>query len=198
MIGRQAKKLFWDMLGLSEWNDFVNIGHPLFTNLVWRDDEANLFKERPTDERERGALQILPALGRTSASPEGSRETDDALAAGLDRVEAALGRAEDRIAIGQLVAGYALALDGRDLDALVGLFVEDVAAADGQVGRGRPTGVLRLAVEPRRLLPQHAPRGRARDRVHRGRPGAGRGPLPGRTRGRGPLGDHGHELPGRL
>ena len=67
--------------------------------------------------------------------PEGSTETDDALAAGLDRVEAALGRAEDRIAIGQLVAGYALALDGRDLDALVGLFVEDVAAADGQVGR---------------------------------------------------------------
>jgi len=46
MIGRQAKKLFWDMLGLAQWNDFVNIGHPLFTNLVWREDEANLLKER--------------------------------------------------------------------------------------------------------------------------------------------------------
>jgi enoyl-CoA hydratase/carnithine racemase len=46
MIGRQAKKLFWDMLGLSQWATFVNIGHPLFTNLVWRDDEANMLKER--------------------------------------------------------------------------------------------------------------------------------------------------------
>ena len=46
MIGRQAKKLFWDMLGLSQWWSFVNIGHPLFTNLVWREDEANLLKER--------------------------------------------------------------------------------------------------------------------------------------------------------
>jgi enoyl-CoA hydratase len=46
MIGRQAKKLFWDMLGLSQWWSFVNIGHPLFTNLVWREDEANMLKER--------------------------------------------------------------------------------------------------------------------------------------------------------
>ena len=57
MIGRQAKKLFWDMLGLSQWNDFVNIGHPLFTNLVWRDDEANLLKERSHSSSSSEALR---------------------------------------------------------------------------------------------------------------------------------------------
>src|SRR5262249_41684429 len=45
MIGRQAKKLVWDMLGLPQWEAFLAVGHPLFTNLVWRPDEANLLKE---------------------------------------------------------------------------------------------------------------------------------------------------------
>ena len=42
----KAKKLFWDMVGMGTWTDFVAVGHPLFTNLVWRGDEANLLKER--------------------------------------------------------------------------------------------------------------------------------------------------------
>ncbi|MGE0881288.1 MAG: enoyl-CoA hydratase/isomerase family protein [Acidimicrobiia bacterium] len=46
MLGRQAKKLFWDMMGMGMWQDFVSVAHPLFTNLVWRDDETNLLKER--------------------------------------------------------------------------------------------------------------------------------------------------------
>jgi enoyl-CoA hydratase len=46
MIGRQAKKLVWRMLGMPEWWTFVNVAHPLFTNLVWRPDEANMLKER--------------------------------------------------------------------------------------------------------------------------------------------------------
>jgi enoyl-CoA hydratase len=57
MIGRQAKKLFWDMMGISQWNDFVNIGHPLFTNLVWRSDEANLLKERAHSSSSSEALR---------------------------------------------------------------------------------------------------------------------------------------------
>jgi enoyl-CoA hydratase/carnithine racemase len=61
MIGRQAKKLFWDMMGISQWNDFVNIGHPLFTNLVWREDETNLLKER---ERTGNAREALDAVHR--------------------------------------------------------------------------------------------------------------------------------------
>ena len=50
----------------------------------------------------------------------------------LARLEAA----EARLAIGQLVARYALALDGRDIDTMVGLFVADVeAGGDWGVGR---------------------------------------------------------------
>jgi len=59
MIGRQAKKLFWDMMGLPQWNDFVAIGHPLFTNLVWREDETNLLKERARTGNAREALDAV-------------------------------------------------------------------------------------------------------------------------------------------
>jgi len=51
------------------------------------------------------------------------------VAARLDR----LGSTEE---IRQLVAKYCLALDMRDLDALCGLFPEDVKVGGGQVGRG--------------------------------------------------------------
>jgi enoyl-CoA hydratase len=56
MIGRQAKRLFWHMLGMSQWWDFVHIGHPLFTNLVWRDDEANMLRFRRETGNGREAL----------------------------------------------------------------------------------------------------------------------------------------------
>jgi len=46
MLGRQAKKLFWDNMGIPQWQAFLSVGHPLFSNLVWREDEANLLKER--------------------------------------------------------------------------------------------------------------------------------------------------------
>ncbi|HKA05538.1 MAG TPA: hypothetical protein VKD67_14480, partial [Acidimicrobiales bacterium] len=59
MIGRQAKKLFWDMLGFGQWSDFVSVAHPLFTNLVWRGDETNLLKER---ERLGSAREALDAV----------------------------------------------------------------------------------------------------------------------------------------
>jgi ketosteroid isomerase-like protein len=49
-----------------------------------------------------------------------------------ERVE----RVESHLAIQQIVARYALALDGRDLDALVALFVDDVNC--GKWGVGRP------------------------------------------------------------
>jgi enoyl-CoA hydratase/carnithine racemase len=59
MIGRQAKKLFWNMMGLPEWFTFTSIGHPLFTNLVWRDDEVNLLKERARTGNARQALDAV-------------------------------------------------------------------------------------------------------------------------------------------
>lgn len=49
--------------------------------------------------------------------------------------EARLERLESTEAIRQLVARYALATDSRDLDTLVGLFVDDVRV--GEVERGR-------------------------------------------------------------
>ena len=57
--------------------------------------------------------------------------TDDSVVADrLDRIESSL-------AIGQLPSRYAMALDARDLDALVALFVDDVdAGAAGPWQRG--------------------------------------------------------------
>ncbi|MGP3791590.1 nuclear transport factor 2 family protein [Pseudomonas sp. B392_1p] len=54
--------------------------------------------------------------------------SQDTLLARLERVEA-------QLAIGQLPARYALAVDGRDLDALAELFAEDVDC--GRWGKGR-------------------------------------------------------------
>lgn len=50
-------------------------------------------------------------------------------------LEARLDRMESTEALRQLVFAYALAVDARDLDMLVGLYVEDVRSADGP---GRP------------------------------------------------------------
>lgn len=46
MIGRQAKKMFWNAIGMGQWEAFVNVAHPLFTNLVWREDEYNMLRVR--------------------------------------------------------------------------------------------------------------------------------------------------------
>jgi hypothetical protein len=53
-------------------------------------------------------------------------------------------RVESQLAIQQLPSRYALAVDARDLDAWVGLFIEDVNC--GRHGRGR--AVLRGLIEP--------------------------------------------------
>jgi ketosteroid isomerase-like protein len=69
-----------------------------------------------------------------------TRSEDSAVADRLDRIESSQ-------AIAQLPSRYAMALDSRDVDALVALFVDDVAA--GTSGRGREAlkrwydGVLR-------------------------------------------------------
>jgi enoyl-CoA hydratase len=59
MLGRMAKKLFWDSVGIPQWQEFVSVAHPLFTNLVWRDDEVNLFKERARTGSARAALDAV-------------------------------------------------------------------------------------------------------------------------------------------
>jgi enoyl-CoA hydratase len=44
------------MVGMSQWDAFVNVAHPLFTNLVWRSDESNLLKERAQASSPKEAL----------------------------------------------------------------------------------------------------------------------------------------------
>jgi enoyl-CoA hydratase len=46
MLGRRSMRMFWDLMGYSTWERWSHIAHPLFTNVVWRDDEYNFFKER--------------------------------------------------------------------------------------------------------------------------------------------------------
>ena len=46
MIGKQALITFWHAVGMSQFGDYVTMAHPVFTNLVWRDDEFNFMRER--------------------------------------------------------------------------------------------------------------------------------------------------------
>jgi hypothetical protein len=62
----------------------------------------------------------------------------------VDELSARLDRVESRLAIGQLPIRYAIALDSRDIDAWVALFVPDVQVGRDQVGRD----ALRAYIEP--------------------------------------------------
>ncbi|MEJ2343730.1 MAG: enoyl-CoA hydratase/isomerase family protein [Gemmatimonadales bacterium] len=60
MIGKHGLQMFWELMGMSTYGSFVRLAHPLFTNLVWRDDEFNFFRER----NERGAKEALAELNK--------------------------------------------------------------------------------------------------------------------------------------
>jgi 2-(1,2-epoxy-1,2-dihydrophenyl)acetyl-CoA isomerase len=60
MIGKHGLQMFWELMGMSSYGSFVKLAHPLFTNLVWRDDEFNFFKER----NQRGAKEALAELSK--------------------------------------------------------------------------------------------------------------------------------------
>jgi enoyl-CoA hydratase len=46
MLGKRALHQYYHGLGVSGFQNFASVGHPLFTNLVWRDDEYNFLRER--------------------------------------------------------------------------------------------------------------------------------------------------------
>ena len=46
MIGKQGLIAFWHAVGMAQFGDWVEMAHPVFTNLVWREDEFNFFRER--------------------------------------------------------------------------------------------------------------------------------------------------------
>ena len=63
MIGKAALITFWNAVGMAQFGDWVQMAHPLFTNLVWRDDEFNFMRERG----ERGGREALAELSRRYA-----------------------------------------------------------------------------------------------------------------------------------
>jgi len=46
MLGKRALHQFLHGVGVAGYQNFASVGHPLFTNLVWREDEFNFMKER--------------------------------------------------------------------------------------------------------------------------------------------------------
>jgi enoyl-CoA hydratase/carnithine racemase len=46
MLGKRALHQYFHGLGVAGYQNFASVGHPLFTNLVWREDEYNFLKER--------------------------------------------------------------------------------------------------------------------------------------------------------
>ncbi len=49
MLGKRALHQFLHGVGMASYQNFASVGHPLFTNLVWREDEYNFLKERNAD-----------------------------------------------------------------------------------------------------------------------------------------------------
>lgn len=60
MIGKQALITFWNAVGMAQFGDWVQMAHPVYTNMVWREDEFNFFRER----RDRGGREALAELER--------------------------------------------------------------------------------------------------------------------------------------
>jgi len=60
MIGKMSLISFWHAVGMAQFGDWVEMAHPVFTNMVWRDDEFNFFRER----NERGGKGALDELKR--------------------------------------------------------------------------------------------------------------------------------------
>jgi enoyl-CoA hydratase/carnithine racemase len=46
MLGKQSLITFWHAVGMSTFADWTTVAHPVFTNLVWREDEFNFMRER--------------------------------------------------------------------------------------------------------------------------------------------------------
>ena len=60
MIGKMSLIAFWHAVGMAQFGDWVEMAHPVFTNMVWRDDEFNFFRER----NELGGKAALDELRR--------------------------------------------------------------------------------------------------------------------------------------
>jgi enoyl-CoA hydratase len=46
MLGKRALQQYYHGLGIGAFLNFATVAHPLFSNMVWRDDELNFLRER--------------------------------------------------------------------------------------------------------------------------------------------------------
>jgi len=46
MLGKRALQQYLHGVGMSAFQNFATVAHPLFTNMVWREDEMNFLRER--------------------------------------------------------------------------------------------------------------------------------------------------------
>ncbi|MBD9562236.1 enoyl-CoA hydratase/isomerase family protein [Pseudomonas sp. PDM09] len=46
MLGKRALQQYFHGLGIGAFLNFATVGHPLFSNVVWREDEINFLRER--------------------------------------------------------------------------------------------------------------------------------------------------------
>ena len=46
MLGRQSMQMFFQLLGVGAYINYAQVAQPLFTNMVWREDEHNFLRER--------------------------------------------------------------------------------------------------------------------------------------------------------
>ncbi|MCK5754942.1 MAG: enoyl-CoA hydratase/isomerase family protein [Mycobacterium sp.] len=60
MVGKHALITFWNAVGMAQFADWVPMGHSVFSNLSWRDDEFNFMKERSA----RGGREAMAELER--------------------------------------------------------------------------------------------------------------------------------------
>lgn len=60
MLGRRSMQLFYELLGLGAYETWFSTAHPLFTNVVWREDEFNFMRER----NQRGMKGALTEMQR--------------------------------------------------------------------------------------------------------------------------------------
>jgi enoyl-CoA hydratase/carnithine racemase len=60
MVGKHALIAFWHAVGMAQFGDWVPMGHTVFSNLSWRDDEFNFMKERSS----RGGREAMAELER--------------------------------------------------------------------------------------------------------------------------------------
>ena len=62
MLGRKSMTMFFRLLGVDTYFNYAEVAHPLFTNMVWREDEHNFLRERNKYGNKEG-MRRLNAVG---------------------------------------------------------------------------------------------------------------------------------------